>query len=149
SAREQSAGSSLCNRLRRSIGTSRACNGTSRESRGNDRGSIQMNRSEIYSGEQGRTFDVLWGWKDVLAALGAVETSLAGNTNTVLAGFAATASAPASLVINLAQGWIYQQSALDSTSYGSLPSDSTIVQQQGYAIAQTVTLTTSGLSSGQ
>jgi hypothetical protein len=61
----------------------------------------------------------------------------------------ATQTSPASLSINLAQGRIYQQAALDAASYGLLPSDSTLVMQQGFAAAQAVTLTTAALSAGQ
>lgn len=108
-----------------------------------------MNRSIIYSGEQGRTFDQLWQWRDQLAAIGGLELDLAGQTTTVVGGLAATPTAPASLQINLAAGRIYQQAAMDATSYGSLPSDADIVQQQGYAPAQSVLLTTAALSAGQ
>lgn len=107
------------------------------------------NRSILYDEEQPDPFDFLWQYKDFLAAIGAIELDLAGQTTTMVTGFAPTPTGPASLTINLTAGRIYQQSVLDSTSYGALASDSTIVQQQGVAPAQSVTLSTAGLTSGQ
>jgi microcystin-dependent protein len=107
------------------------------------------NRSIIYDEEQVDPFDILWQFKDFLAAIGAIETDLAGQTTTVVTGFTPTATSPASLSINLTKGRIYQQSVIDATAYGALPSDASIVQQQGVAPAQSVTLTTADLSSGQ
>lgn len=108
-----------------------------------------MQRSIIFSGEQPRTFDHLWAWKDTLTGLGDLMVSLAGNNAAVVSGLVATATGPASLSINIAKGWIYQQAPIDAAPYGSLASDPTLIQQQGFAIAQQVALTTSGLSSGQ
>lgn len=108
-----------------------------------------MNRSIVYDEEQADPFDLLWQYRDMLAALGGAVVSLTGSTSTVTAGFAAAQTSPLSLTINMAQGWVYQQSPLDSTNYGALPSDSTIVEQQGFTAAQSVTLSTAGLTSGQ
>jgi hypothetical protein len=108
-----------------------------------------MQRSIVYDTEQIDPFDVLWQTKDTLVALSALELDLTGQTTTVVTGFAATATSPTSLLINLSSGRIYQQSALDANNYGALPSDASIVQQQGFAAAQSLTLSTSGLTSGQ
>jgi microcystin-dependent protein len=108
-----------------------------------------LQRSIVYDQEQLDPFDVLWQYKDVLIAIGALELDLAGQTTTMVTGFSPTPTAPASLSINLTSGRIYQQSVMDSTAYGALASDSTVVQQQGAAPAQSVTLSTAGLSSGQ
>lgn len=108
-----------------------------------------MNRSIVYDEEQIDPFDVLWQNKDVLAALGGLMTSLAGQNTTVVSGFAPTQTSPASLSINLGAGLIFQQSPIDPTQYGALPLDTSVVQQQGYAGAQSITLSTTGLSSGQ
>jgi len=108
-----------------------------------------MNRSIIYTQEQPRTFDILNGWRDALIAAGYLQQDLAGNTTTVVTGFAATPSSPASLVLNLTAGRIYELSAADATQYGSLPNDTDLIMQQGLAAAQTVTLTTAALSAGQ
>jgi microcystin-dependent protein len=107
------------------------------------------NRSIFYDEQQPDPFDFLWQFKDILAALGAIELDLTGQTTTMATGFAPAPTAPASLTINLTSGRIYQQSVMDSSAYGALPSDSSIVQQQGAAPAQSVTLSTAGLTSGQ
>lgn len=106
-------------------------------------------RPIIFSEEQGRTFDILWGWRDALIALAYLEQDLSGSIAAQLAGFAATPTGPASLTINLAAGRIYQQSTVDATAYGALPSDPLIVQQQGTAATQSVLFTTAALASGQ
>src|SRR5579864_251269 len=98
------------------------------------------NRSIIYDEEQLDPFDILWQFKDFLASIGAIELDLAGQTTTLVTGFTPTPTGPASLSINLTAGRIYQQSPMDSSAYGALTSDSTIVQQQGVAPAQGVTL---------
>jgi len=108
-----------------------------------------MNRPDFYSTTMLRSFDLAWMWKDALAAMGNLQTFLAGQTTTVVAGFTATPMSPASLGINLTQGLIYQQSVMDATPYPPLASDSTIVQQGGFAAAQSVLLSTAGLSAGQ
>lgn len=107
------------------------------------------NRSILYDQEQLDPFDVLWQIKDILAAIGALELDLSGQTTTVVTGFSPTPTGPASLTINLTSGRIYQQSVMDSTAYGALASDATVVQQQGFAPAQSVTLSTAGLAAGQ
>lgn len=107
------------------------------------------NRPIIYSEEQGRTFDILWGWRDAMIALSQMEQDITGSVATQFGGFVASATGPASLTINLGAGRIYQQAAVDSTSYGAIASDSDIIQQQGAAGAQQVTFTTSALSAGQ
>lgn len=107
------------------------------------------NRPIIYDEEQGRTFDVLEGWRDFLVALGYFAEDVNGSTIGVVSGLVATPTTPASLSINLSAGRVYQQAVVDGSSYGALPADSTIVQQQGYADAQQVLLSTAGLSAGQ
>jgi hypothetical protein len=112
-----------------------------------------LNRPQLFSQEQGRTFDVLSGYKDALTALGQLAADLlfgnaAGALNIiVVGGFGATPGA--GLTVALAVGSIYQRAAIDATAYGALAIDTTLVIQQGAAIAQNVTLTTTGLSSGQ
>lgn len=112
-------------------------------------GLAMANRPTIYDEEQGRTFDILWGWRDAMIALGQMEQDITGNTTGHMAGFAGSPTGPATLTINLAAGRIYQQSAVDTTAWGALASDSDIIQQQGAAAAQQVTLSTAALSAGQ
>jgi hypothetical protein len=108
-----------------------------------------VNRPIIYSEEVPRSFDVLSGWKDTATALSWLFQDVLGSSAGLIAGLAATPTGPASLTINLAQGRVYQLSALDSTGYGSLASDSTVVVQQGTAAAQTVTVSLADLTSGK
>lgn len=108
-----------------------------------------MDRPIQYTQEQARGYDFLWAYKDALIGIGWLEADLTGQTTALATGLAATATAPASLNINLGGGRIYQLSAVDATNYGLLPSDATLIMQQGNVIAQAVALSTSGLSSGQ
>src|SRR5258708_673466 len=107
------------------------------------------NRPLIYDEEQGRTYDILSGWRDDLVSNAYLEQDLTGSTLSVVAGVAAVASAPASLIINLGAGRMYQLAAVDSTSYGALSADARLVMQQGQAAAQAFVLSTAGLSAGQ
>lgn len=108
-----------------------------------------MDRPVIYGQEQPRSYDVLWGWRNALIALGWLENDVAGASTTVVSGMAASPTGPTSLVVNLAAGRVYQNAQIDPTAYGSLTADTNMVQQQGNVGAQSVTLTTAGLSSGQ
>lgn len=108
-----------------------------------------MDRPVIFSQEVPRSYDFLWGLKDAMIAAAWLQQDLVGTNIALLAGFAALASSPTSLTINLAQGRIYQLAPVDATSYGALPSDSTLVMQQGNGAAQSVLLTTGALSAGQ
>lgn len=108
-----------------------------------------MDRSILYSQEQARGFDLLWQFKDALESIAYLEQDLTGTTTGVVSGFAATPTSPPSLTINIGAGRVYQLSAVDNTSYGSLASDPTLVMQQGVAAAQQVTLSTAGLTGGQ
>jgi hypothetical protein len=108
-----------------------------------------VDRPIIFDEEQTRTFDPLWGWRDALIALANLEQDLSGTIIGQMAGLVGTPTSPATLAINIGPGRVYQQSAVDSTSYGALASDPAIVQQQGSAAAQQVLLTTSALSAGQ
>lgn len=108
-----------------------------------------MHRPFFYSSTILRGFDLSWMWKDALTALGWLQQDVAGNVTTVVAGLVAAPTAPASLTLNLSAGRIYQQSPIDPAPYGVLPADTTVVQQQGVAPAQSIALSTAGLSAGQ
>lgn len=108
-----------------------------------------MDRYTQYDQEQVRTFDQNWLTKDAMIGLSRATGDLLGATYTVVNGFAGTATGPASLVVNIAAGDIYQYAATDSTGFGSLPSDSLSIQQQGFLAASALTLTTAALSAGQ
>jgi microcystin-dependent protein len=106
-------------------------------------------RPIIYDQADVRGYDHLWGWRENLFALAQAVMDVLGTTSTVVAGFAAMPTAPASLSINLGAGDIYQFADVDATAYGSLEADTTQVLQQGIAAAQQVTLSTAALGSGQ
>lgn len=108
-----------------------------------------MDRPKIYSQANIRIFDHAKGWQDMLKGFGGLAEDLFGGTVTIITKFVATQQSPASLIINLTEGRTYQLSAIDGTAYSSLPANSEIIYQQGYAPAQTLTFNTSGLTSGQ
>lgn len=108
-----------------------------------------MDRATLYTQEQLRSFDLLILQKHALKAVAGLAVSLLGGTQTLLSGLGATATSPASLTINLAQGWIYKQASVDATTWGALPVDNTVVEQQGYAAAQPIALSTQALNAGQ
>ena len=109
-----------------------------------------MDRPIIYTQEQVRGYDTSKGWQDSLKATGQQAGDILGQTITVAAGLAATQNSPAGLSILVGPGSIYQQSALDPTAAGDLPVDGTTHFLQGVSWStQTVTLSTSALTSGQ
>jgi hypothetical protein len=108
-----------------------------------------VNRSIIYDQEQIDPFDVLWLAKDTETAIGALMLALAGQSTTVVTGFGASATSPASLGVTLAAGGIYQQAPIDASAYGALPVDETVIQKQGVAASQSAVLSISALSAGQ
>ena len=108
-----------------------------------------MDRPIIYSLEQIRSFDTAWGWKDTMNGIGGAALAFLGTTETVLTGLGVTQASPASLILNTAAGSIYERAATDSTPYGPLAADPTIITQQGFVAAGTVTVNTGALLSGQ
>jgi len=109
------------------------------------------NRSIIYSLEQIRAFDTLWGWRDGLIGQALQMQSTIGNGITgFITGCLASQTSPSpTLTINIAKGAVYQQKAVDETVYGALSADSTVVMQQGLSDARQLTFTTGGLTGGQ
>lgn len=106
-------------------------------------------RPILYDMNQDRTFDHERGFHDILYSISQAVQDLLGQGYTVVAGLSATQTSPASLTINLAAGRILQLAAADAVSQGAIPQDLTQILQQGTAVAQQVTLSTSGLSTGQ
>lgn len=108
-----------------------------------------MHRRIIFDQAQARDYDILHGFREILYGLGQVIFDLLGQSGTVVTGLGASPSSPASMVVGLAQGDIYSLTSVDATAYGSIPLDNTLTMQQGFAAAQSVTLSTSGLGVGQ
>jgi hypothetical protein len=108
-----------------------------------------IDRPLIYSAEQGRSFDFASLAKyDMLAQAWQMQ-DLLGQSITVVGGVAATSVN--TLAISFSAGRIYQLAAADATAYagGVLLQDNTQILQQGWAPAQSFTLTTAGLAAGQ
>ncbi len=105
------------------------------------------NRPIVYDQSQGRSYDVLHGWRESLYGLGQAVEDLLGSSGSVVGGLGATSNN--TMTIALAAGEVYALAALDTTAYGSLTSDATLTMQQGFAVAQNVVLSTTGISAGQ
>lgn len=108
-----------------------------------------MDRSIIYSQEQGRSFDIQAGWKDSLIAFGRLARSIFGGVPTIVSGLSAAAQATPDMTIILAAGEVFQFTNFDTTPWGAMPSDSTQVFQQGHVSQQTLEFHTDALSAGQ
>lgn len=111
--------------------------------------SALTSRPIIYSLAQIRSFDILWGFRDALIATCDLAEMTLGNQSTVIDGFLASPTGPASLVINLTSGMILSLAAVDALVYGSLSADSDQIMQIGQAAAGPITFNTSGLSADQ
>lgn len=108
-----------------------------------------MNRTIYQSQSQVRTFDLQANEVDALISVSSAVQDILGGTTTMLTGFAATPTGPASLNINLASGRIYQIAPIDATADGAIPQNLTNILQQGYIGAQAISLSTSGIGAGQ
>ena len=109
-----------------------------------------MDRPIWYTQENLRGYDLSVGARDAVKGAGQEAQDILGGTTTVVAGLAATASSPTSLVVNIGAGSIYQDTALDPTAAGDLPVDGNTHFLQGVSwSSQAVTLTTAALASGQ
>lgn len=111
-----------------------------------------VDRSIINPLEQMRDFDFVSFEHDVVVGLGYAMQDVMSQlaSGTVVAGFAASAAAPASLVINLSAGRIYTLAYPDPTGIGSIAQDQgTLVCLQGQAGGQALTLTPPSVGQSQ
>ena len=108
-----------------------------------------MKRPIIYSEEQGRTFDILSAFRDYMESDARILEDVLNSKITLVHGFGATPTSTASLTVNLAEGSVYMQAPVDANAYGALAADSRTIEQMGRAAAQSVTLSTSAITSGQ
>ncbi len=110
-----------------------------------------MDRTIVHAQEQLRSFDFIAQEHDTLTALAAfLLDALGEDAVPVVAGLGATEISPTpDLSISIGAGRIYSWGQTDEIPQGQIPPDSNLIVQQGIAIAQTLTLLTSGLSSGQ
>lgn len=93
-----------------------------------------MDRKLVYAGQVPLSGQILQTERNTMVAIAKLSEIVFG-TPTVADGLACTASAPASMVINIAPGQIYTLASLDSSAFGSLSSDTTHnVMKQGINI---------------
>ena len=110
-----------------------------------------MDRPIAYSLEQIRSFDTLWGYEYNVIGAGNINQMILGSNGTYVQDIVATATAPASLTINLTTGFITQLAPVDATAYGSLSANSQQIMQQGPSIITSVDVTpyVAAIGSGQ
>jgi hypothetical protein len=83
-----------------------------------------MDRNIIYPGSIPLDTDLLSLNRNVMVALGYLAQAILGTT-TIVDGLACTATAPASLTVNVGPGTISQFGVIDPLPYGSLSADTT------------------------
>lgn len=100
-----------------------------------------MDRQIVYIGQLPQDTDILNVGLNSMVGQGFLNQALLGSS-TVVAGLACTPTAPASLVVNVGVGSIYQIDPIDASSYGSIgPNSNNILKQGILATAQSLTLT--------
>ena len=89
-----------------------------------------MDRSVIYTQEQGRSTDILFAQRSTMIGLGKLAKAVLG-AQTVVDGLAVTPVSPAALSVQVGIGAIYSLQPVDATAYGVLPADTadTIIKQ--------------------
>ncbi len=83
-----------------------------------------MDRSIVYTQEQGRSTDFLFAQRSGLIALSKLSAALFG-AQTFVNGLAVTPSTPAALTVQVAPGEMYAMEDVDATAYGILAADTT------------------------
>ena len=107
-----------------------------------------MDRSIVYSQEQGRSTDFLFAQRAAMIGLSKLAQAVLG-ASTCVNGLACTATSPASLSVNIAKGEIYSMGNVDSSAYGVLPADtSDTILKQGIVLATTNLATPAPTTSG-
>jgi hypothetical protein len=109
-----------------------------------------MDRMIIFTQEQGRSVDILFGARAALIGLAKLSQAAFG-ANTVVRGLPVTPNSPAALNVLVGLGEIYSMADVDATAWGALPADTTdvIVKQGLNMAAQTISTpppATSGFS---
>lgn len=101
-----------------------------------------MDRPLVYDAALPQTTDVLNAGKFAMVGQAWQNQALLGS-NTVVAGLKCQPTSPtATLAVNIGPGSIYQLDPTDSTAYGDLGVDSTVILKQGlFPVAQTLTIT--------
>ncbi|MHB1023325.1 MAG: hypothetical protein ACYC0Z_13040 [Acidobacteriaceae bacterium] len=109
-----------------------------------------MDRSIVYTQEQGRSTDFLFAQRSAMIGLAKLSEALFG-TSTLSSGLGVIPTSPASLSVYVNPGQIYALEDIDATAYGILAADTTHqILKQGVLLDQaTLTMvapTTSGYS---
>lgn len=109
-----------------------------------------MDRPIWYTLENLRGYDLSKGAQDAVKAIGQTVGDVLGTAQTMVTGMAASATSPNTLAVSISPGNIYQQTTLDPSAAGDLPTDGKIYYLQGISwVAQSVALSTAALASGQ
>ncbi len=96
-----------------------------------------MHRPIIYTDEQARDVDFLYGEQQAMVGLGQLAQAMLGS-NTLVVGLPCTPTAPASLSVQVGAGQIYASEPLEASAYGSLPADTTdTIVKQGIQLQPT------------
>ncbi|WP_439398741.1 hypothetical protein ACRQ5Q_15230 [Bradyrhizobium sp. PMVTL-01] len=103
-----------------------------------------MDRAIVYPGQLPQDTDILD--TNLFALIGqAFQNQAVLGVNTVVSGLTCTPTAPASLVVNIGVGSIYQMQPTDGSAYGSLGTNSNNIVKQGILpVAQSLTITPPG-----
>ena len=81
-----------------------------------------MYRPIIYTSEQVRSTDILYGFRHAMIGVSKLAAAILG-TSTAVNGFACTPTSPNTLTVNVGAGEIYSMAPVDATAYGVLPAD--------------------------
>ncbi len=96
-----------------------------------------MDRSIVYSQEQGRSTDFLFAQRAAMIGMSKLAQACLG-ASTCVNGLACTPTSPATLTVNVAKGEIYSMASVDANAYGVLPADTTdSILKQGIVLATT------------
>ncbi|AQS84354.1 MAG: hypothetical protein ABF876_13960 [Acetobacter aceti] len=101
-----------------------------------------MDRVIVYPAQVIADTDTLTAQRNTERAIGQVVAMTMGGPGPFASGLAATCSGT-DLVVNVASGQINEGATADSTAYGTLAADSTVIMRQYTAAAASFTLTTS------
>lgn len=83
-----------------------------------------MDRSTVYTQEQGRSTDFLFAQRAAMIGLAKVSEAMLG-TGTLVYGLGVSPTSPASLSVQVAPGQIFAVEPVDATAYGMLAADTT------------------------
>jgi hypothetical protein len=95
-----------------------------------------MDRATVFYGQIPLETDLLRAEQFAMTALAKLSEAVLG-VSTVVVGFPLTPTSPASLVLNLGAGQVYQQENLEQSAWSSLPVDTHTVVKQGLQLDAT------------